>query len=198
MAPIINLIIFLVLFPLFAIVQASSLSSSSWAQTSLQTQNENPKSQNLTKLHFYFHDVTSGHDKSVALIAKPENSTSYGFGSLVMIDDPLTVGPNRTSELVGRAQGMYGLASQNDPILLMTMTFSFTQGSYNGSSISILGKYNVADEEREMPVIGGSGVFKLASGYAVAKPYRSGVRKDEDTAEYSVFVLHSNAKYSLN
>ena len=173
------------------------IAQASWVQTSLQKQDPNP-SQNLTKLHFYFHDITGGSDRSVALIAKPENSTSYGFGSLIMIDDPLTVGPDKRSKLIGRAQGMYGIAviaSQTEPILLITLTYSFLEERYNGSSISVLGRYDVAAKQREMPILGGSGVFRLARGYVIAKPYKFGKTKNEDIVEYEVFVFHSDTSF---
>uniref|UniRef100_M1BZH5 Dirigent protein n=2 Tax=Solanum tuberosum TaxID=4113 RepID=M1BZH5_SOLTU len=55
-----------------------------------------------------------------------------------MIDDPLTVGPEPNSTIVGRAQGIYGLADQNEDALLMTLNFVFTTGKYKGSTLSIM------------------------------------------------------------
>lgn len=43
---------------------------------------------------------------------------------------------------------------------LMTMNFAFTDGDYNRSTLSLLGP--VLHEYREMPIVGGSGVFRMA------------------------------------
>ncbi|KAB1227900.1 Dirigent protein 19 [Morella rubra] len=82
-----------------------------------------------------------------------------------MIDDPLTLGPKLSSKLIGRAQGFYALASQEEVGLLMAMNFAFTEGKYNGSTITVLGRNAVFTKVREMPVIGGSGLFRFATGY---------------------------------
>ncbi|KAK3204956.1 hypothetical protein Dsin_019002 [Dipteronia sinensis] len=107
-----------------------------------------------------------------------------------MIEDPITVGPKLSSKMVGRAQGLYALASQEEIGLLMVMNFAFIEGKYNGSSqgrthvqtsqvpylveipgsatgssISVLGRNTVFSKVREMPVIGGSGLFRFARGY---------------------------------
>ncbi|PPD73414.1 hypothetical protein GOBAR_DD29662 [Gossypium barbadense] len=112
-------------------------------------------------LHFYFHDVISGKKPSAVKIAGPPNSSAYGFGATMMMDDALTEGPEISSKLVGRAQGMYALAAQEDVSLLMVMNLAFIEGTYNGSSISVVGRNPVFDDVREMPIVGGSGVFRF-------------------------------------
>ncbi|KAL6211932.1 hypothetical protein ACLB2K_017155 [Fragaria x ananassa] len=57
-----------------------------------------------------------------------------------MADDPLTETPDPDSKLVGRAQGLYRSSGQHELGLIMAMSFAFTDGTYNGSSISIFGK----------------------------------------------------------
>ncbi|KAH7835267.1 hypothetical protein Vadar_024571 [Vaccinium darrowii] len=49
-------------------------------------------------------------------------------------------------------------------ILTQAMNLVFTGGPYNGSSLTVLGSNPVMHPNREMPVIGGSGVFRLAHG----------------------------------
>ncbi|CAO2820859.1 unnamed protein product [Amaranthus hypochondriacus] len=144
----------------------------------------------LTKLHFYFHDIPNGKHPTAVIIARPANQTTIGFGTLVMVDDPLTEGPEISSKLVGRAQGMYGESSHTESSLLMTITFTFTDKKYNGSSISILGRYRVSEKQREMPIVGGSGVFRLARGYALAKTYKYDTKTGVAVSEYNMFVLH--------
>lgn len=47
-----------------------------------------------------------------------------------MIDDRLTLGPELSSKLVGRALGFYASASQQKIRLLMVMKFALVQGKY--------------------------------------------------------------------
>ncbi|KAL0397613.1 UNVERIFIED_CONTAM: Dirigent protein 3 [Sesamum calycinum] len=110
-----------------------------------------------THLHFYFQDVVSGKNPTAVKII----GDGYDFGTTFMIDDALTQGPERDSKVIGRAQGMYSAAAQNDMALLMIVTFAFTEGMYNGSSLSMLGRNHVVDDAREMPIVGGSGCSGL-------------------------------------
>ncbi|KAL3625589.1 hypothetical protein CASFOL_030534 [Castilleja foliolosa] len=112
------------------------------------------------------------------------------FGTTFMIDDALTQEPDRDSKVVGRAQGTYSLAAQNDLALLMVVTFAFTEGDYNGSSISLLGRNHVYDDLREMPIVGGSGVFRLGRGYALAHTVWFDPNTGDASVEYNVTVIH--------
>ena len=112
------------------------------------------------------------------------------FGMMAMIDDPLTTGPNPNSKLVGRAQGLYGSASLSETALLMALNFVFVEGKYNGSSLSILGRNAVLNDVREMPIIGGSGAFRFARGYAHAQTRTLDFKTGDAVVEYNVYVLH--------
>ncbi|CDP11684.1 unnamed protein product [Coffea canephora] len=127
----------------------------------------------VSTLQFYFHDVLSGRNPSAVRIAQASqaNSTPNGFGSLMMVDDPLTVGPDPNSRLVGRARGMYGSAGQTDFGLVMVMCYEFLDGTYKDSSFSILSINPALNPVREMTVVGGTGLFRLARGYAIAQTY---------------------------
>ncbi|GAV76163.1 Dirigent domain-containing protein, partial [Cephalotus follicularis] len=142
-------------------------------------------------LHFYFHDKISGQNPTVVKIAGPPNRSFASFGSTMMMDDLLTEGPEATSKLVGRAQGIYGMAAQNDVSLLMVVNFAFMEGQCNGSSISILGRNPVNDDVREMPIVGGTGVFRFARGYALAHTIWYDIKTGDATVEYNVIVSHS-------
>ncbi|WMV51588.1 hypothetical protein MTR67_044973 [Solanum verrucosum] len=148
--------------------------------------------QKVTKLHFYFHDIVSGKNPTAVQIAQSnmtaKSPTSFGF--VAMMDDPLTVGPESNSRIVGRAQGIYGSADQNEGALLMTLNFVFTTGKYNGSTLSVLGRNPVFHQYREMPIVGGSGVFRLAQGIATAKTYWFNLTSGDAVVEYNVMVLH--------
>ncbi|KAM3291884.1 dirigent protein 23 [Capsicum chacoense] len=114
----------------------------------------------VTTLQFYFHDTPSGPNPSVVPIAQAAGTinTTTMFVVLNMLDDLLTVGPNPTSKIVGRARGLYGFASQTDLNLIMVMSFWFTDGIYQGSSLSLLSLYPVMNPVRSW-VCSGSNLF---------------------------------------
>ncbi|KAG5037878.1 Dirigent protein 19 isoform B [Glycine soja] len=125
------------------------------------------KQEKLSHFRFYWHDVVSGRNpSSIEVVPPPLKNSTTSFGSVNMIENPLTLEPQLNSKLVGKAQGFYASTSQSEITLLMAMNFAITEGKYNGSTITILGRNSVYDKEREMPVIGGSGLFRFARGYA--------------------------------
>lgn len=150
------------------------------------------KKEKLSHLHFYFHDIVSGKNPTAVRIARADmtNTSSTGFGMVAMIDDPLTMTPELSSKLVGRAQGFYASASQNDVGLLMTMNFVFMEGKFNGSTLSVLGRNSVLSTVREMPIVGGSGLFRFARGYAQASTHMFDRTTGDAVVEYNVYVFH--------
>ncbi|KAF3444429.1 hypothetical protein FNV43_RR14121 [Rhamnella rubrinervis] len=145
----------------------------------------------LSHFRLYWHDIYSGPSPTaLRLVRPPSNSSGTSFGAISIIDDPLTHGPELSSKLLGRAQGFYAQASQQQVGLLMVMNFAFTQGEYNGSTITVLGRNPVFDKVREMPVIGGSGRFRFARGYVQVRTYKFNQSTGDATVEYNVYVLH--------
>lgn len=109
---------------------------------------------------------------------------------MAVVDDPLTVGPNPRSKQVGRAQVIYSAASRNEIGLLMVVNYVFTQGKFNRSTISELGRNAVLSAIREMPIVGGSGVFRFAHGYAQARTHTFDLKSGDAVVEYNVYVFH--------
>ncbi|XP_057788614.1 dirigent protein 23-like [Salvia miltiorrhiza] len=159
---------------ILACVEAQTSDQPSWAK-----RNETEK-EVITTLQFYFHDVVSGPNPTAIRIAQAAstNASSYLFGALWMIDDPLTVGPGPSSKLIGRARGLYGSVGQTDWGLIMALSYVFTDGIYDGSSFSLLGFNPVTKSGREMAVVGGTGLFRLARGYAIANTYQANANGD--------------------
>ncbi|PIA25900.1 hypothetical protein AQUCO_10400010v1 [Aquilegia coerulea] len=146
----------------------------------------------LTRLHFYFHDIVSGKKPTAIRIAQASttNQSSTLFDLLYMPDDPLTQGPELTSKIVGRAQGLYGSADQQQLGLILAMSFGFTYGKYNGSTLSIFGRNPALNLVREMPIVGGTGAFRLARAVAFAKTYWLNITSGDVIVEYNVTVIH--------
>ncbi|CAI0408016.1 unnamed protein product [Linum tenue] len=69
---------------------------------------------------------------------------------------------------------MYAAAGRSEISLLMSMSYGFTDGDYDGSSLSIVGRNR-------------TGVFRMARGYAVIKTVSANARGDA-VVHYNVTV----------
>ncbi|XP_015087625.1 dirigent protein 1-like [Solanum pennellii] len=144
-----------------------------------------------TKFHFYFHEIFGGDNQTAPIIAQANNTTAQSptfFGMLRMFDNPLTVGPDPNSKQVGRAQGIHGSPSLSELALFFDFNFVFTDGPYNGTTLSVMGRVAESQEYRELSIIGGSGIFRLAKGVATGKTYFSNDKLV--IVEYNLIIIH--------
>ncbi|KAJ0876775.1 putative dirigent protein [Helianthus annuus] len=149
------------------------------------------KKQKLTHLHFYYHDIRSTTPDIVQVAeAATTNTSKTGFGSVSVLDGPLTVGPELTSKIVGRAQGMVASADLNDFGFLFVINYIFTDDKYNGSTLSVLGRNQVLLPVRELPIVGGTGIFRFARGYMLTNTQFFNVSTGDGAFEYNVYVFH--------
>lgn len=146
----------------------------------------------ISHLHFYFHDLLVGKNVTAVQVASAPSTNNYftQFGMVRVMDDWLTKGPEGTSKMLGRAQGIYVSACQEKFHLLMATTFVFESGKYNGSTLAMVGKNAVLEQVREMPIVGGSGLFRFARGYALARTHSIDFKTGNAVVEYNVTVLH--------
>lgn len=141
----------------------------------------------LTNLHFFFHDRVNETSVQVASAPTTANS-STAFGTVAIADEPLTESPDPKSEEVGRAQGILALAGRDELKLVMALSFSFSKGKFNGSSLSMLSENPVTHPVRELAIVGGTGKFRLARGVAVARTVK--IEMFNAIVEYHVKVIH--------
>ncbi|WOL08871.1 hypothetical protein Cni_G17624 [Canna indica] len=147
----------------------------------------------VTNLHFFFHDIVAGQDPSAVLVATPKKNLSgdvqQTFGWVVVIDDPLTEGPERDSNVLGAAQGFYMLTGRKTPMLTLGADYGFTAGPYNGSSFSVFSRNPAGETERELAVVGGRGAFRMAQGFANLRTVSISNGGDA-VVEYNVTLFH--------
>ncbi|CAI9097062.1 OLC1v1033361C1 [Oldenlandia corymbosa var. corymbosa] len=145
----------------------------------------------LTKLHFYIHDIMTGdHPTTIPIASANSTATSpTRFGLVFVMDSPLTEGPELNSTVIGRCQGTFSFASQSEIGLLLTLNFVFTDGPFKGSTLAILGNKKRDNQYREYPIVGGSGAFRLAEGIAVDNTYTGPISEGRPPTECQVFVL---------
>lgn len=150
------------------------------------------KREKLSHFRFYLHDIVSGKNPTAVQVAGAAvtNTSATGFGALEIFDDPFTEGPNSSSKLVGRAQGMYASADIDEIALLMAVNYVFVEGKYNGSTLSVMGRTASPSKVREMPIVGGSGVFRYARGYVESRTNILNLTTGDSVIEYNFYVLH--------
>lgn len=148
------------------------------------------KQKAVTHLHFFFHDVVRGRNATAARIIDPVKSmpTRTFLGMVCIMDDLLTEGPQPTSRPVGRAQGLYASSDLTEIAFLQIMNLVFTEGNYNGSALTVVGRNPPLHDVREMPVVGGTGLFRFARGYAQAHTHTLSTNGD-GIVEYNVYVM---------
>ncbi|KAF3337767.1 dirigent protein 21-like protein [Carex littledalei] len=139
--------------------------------------------------HFYQHKTVSGSNPSAVKVVKgpiPLPVGPYSFGDIVVVDDPLTKGPDPNSPLLGRAQGLYTV--MNSPTVEWVFNIVLTCGEYNGSSIAIMGRDEIPLPVRELSVVGGTGAFRMARGYVLLKTYSVDITNGDAELEVDVYV----------
>ncbi|MED6113045.1 Dirigent protein 16 [Stylosanthes scabra] len=88
-----------------------------------------------------------------------------GFGTITVIDDALTAQPELGSQIVGKAQGVYVASSADGSRQMMAFTALFEGGEY-GDSLNFYGLFKIGSTMSKLSVIGGTGKFKNAKGFA--------------------------------
>ncbi|KAG6497424.1 dirigent protein 2-like [Zingiber officinale] len=140
-------------------------------------------------LHFYFLERVAGSPNATAVVSvnlHPE-SPAGGFGNIGVIDNILLEGPEPSSPVIGRAQGLAVFSDLTGLSITTALNLVFTAGEYNGSSLAMFGRYEpgrVSDRN----IIGGSGQFRLARGYALSQLVNA--TATTLTAEFDVYITY--------
>lgn len=92
-----------------------------------------------------------------------------GFGTITVIDDTLTSGPELGTQPLGKAQGVYVASSAHGSTQMMAFTAMIEEGEY-GDSLNFYGVYKIGSTLSHLSVTGGTGKFKNACGLAEVRP----------------------------
>lgn len=145
-----------------------------------------------THLHFFMHDVVAGSNPTAVQVVKGAAAAGstivpgMAFGDTSVIDDALTETSSPTSAAVGRAQGFYMMSSQSGVVLMVCANLLLTTGDHNGSTIAVVGRDDVMTDVRELSVVGGTGKFRMATGYVLWKT--TSMSGPDATIELDVYV----------
>ncbi|KAL6883714.1 hypothetical protein ACP4OV_011128 [Aristida adscensionis] len=145
-----------------------------------------------THLHFFFHELYSGGPNGTTVeVSPPRSGNKNGsfFGTVTVVDDVLREGADPASRVLGRGQGLTAGVSLDDGALLTLLDLVFTEGPYNGSTLQVFGRA-LLGTVMERPIVGGTGAFRMARGYALIKMVDSPDPENLLILEYDAYIWH--------
>ncbi|XP_047322229.1 dirigent protein 25-like [Impatiens glandulifera] len=110
------------------------------------------------------------------------------FGTITAFDDELTEGHELGSGLVGKAQGFYIASSEDGNSQTLAFTAIFKNGDYE-DSISLFGVHRIAVSESHLAIMGGTGKYVNAKGFAVVKTLPPGTGQHETDGTETVLEI---------
>ncbi|KAF8701538.1 hypothetical protein HU200_033564 [Digitaria exilis] len=130
-------------------------------------------------LHFFMHDEYMGPNPTAALIVPGRTplpdatgtSSSRRFGDIAVMNNALTEGPKRGSPRVGTAQGFTVRVAERGSVNALSMHLVMDAGEYAGSSLVVNSRVDTDLAVRESVIVGGTGQFRFARGYALSRSY---------------------------
>lgn len=178
----------LILSCLLVATAAAAAGENTWIQTICQGNEQ------ATELHFYVHDVRSGPNATLYGVASASitDTSPTSFGRINVFDDRVTSAPEIDSPEVARAQGTTTSADLEVQAFTMNLNFFLKAGEFNGSTVSIVGRNQFADAQRELTVAGGAGAFRYARGYAITSTYSHDDATNYSVLEYTVYLTTPN------
>ncbi|KAJ0558328.1 putative dirigent protein [Helianthus annuus] len=112
------------------------------------------------------------------------------FGSITVIDNELTEGNELGTGVIGRGQGFYLSSSLDGSSHTFALTTLFHGGDHEvDDTISFFGVHRTASEVSHIAVIGGTGKYEEAKGYATIE---SLPQVDEHTTDGVETIVHVN------
>lgn len=154
----------------------------------------------VTRLRFYLQDVVGGDKPTLWVVAHCNLSDVLPslFGEVMVMDNLVTSEADPNSAEVGRLQGTVGFADLTEKALVMLVNLIFTKGEYEGSTLSIIGRNPIGREVREVPIVGGTGAFRMATGYVITTTYFYDTNHVHSIYEYNAVVFRYDPAFFLS
>ncbi|XP_057796407.1 dirigent protein 1-like [Salvia miltiorrhiza] len=152
------------------------------------------KREKLAKIFFHAHDIAGGPNGTVYEIARASITTDdlFSFGRVQVFDGVMTEGPNRSSAVLGKVQGILTSADMKTTAMAMSFNVVFTTGEFNGSTVSVAGRNPVLEPLRRLAVVGGTGAFRFTRGYINVQTYSTSF---VDSVFFANFMYTIHATY---
>ncbi|CAL4984544.1 unnamed protein product [Urochloa decumbens] len=133
-----------------------------------------------THLHFYMHDEYTSANPTAALIVPgraplldeaTSATSSRRFGDIAVMNNALTEGPRRASPRVGTAQGFTVRVAERGSVNALSLHLVMEAGEFAGSSLVVNSRVDTDLAVRESVIVGGTGKFRFARGFALSRSY---------------------------
>ncbi|GFP82364.1 dirigent protein 25 [Phtheirospermum japonicum] len=144
----------------------------------------------LTGLSGFSSNIMQTNNNGNGIAQFPSGTTlqKLMFGTMTVFDDELTQGRELGSGLVGKAQGFYISSSEDGSSQTMAFTVMFTSGSY-ADSLSFFGVHRTAVAESHLAIMGGTGKYVNAKGFATVKTFPTGNQSETDGVETLLEII---------
>lgn len=123
----------------------------------------------------------------------PSTLQQLMFGTITVIDDELTEAHDLRSGFVGRAQGFYVASSVDGTSQTMAFTTLFQNGHYE-DSLTFFGVHRTAMSESQLAIMGGTGKYVNAKGFAIVKTFPGNNQHETDGVEtlleFTVYISY--------
>ncbi|XP_010266178.1 PREDICTED: dirigent protein 19-like [Nelumbo nucifera] len=96
------------------------------------------------------------------------SQTTTPFGTIFTFQDPMTVTANRSSKVVGIAEGTSITSSLDGLRSISIAKITLSMKNYKGSLSILGGTHNIKPSDH--PVVGGTGDFMFVQGYVTSSP----------------------------
>lgn len=130
---------------------------------------------NIDKNKVFIDTSTNSNSNSNSLPYVTRNRIPLGatlekllFGRITVIDDEITKGYELNSDVIGKVQGFHLVSSLDGSSQTMAFValFGNDEGHEDDDAISFFGVHRMATHESYIAVVGGSGKYENARGYA--------------------------------
>ncbi|KAJ3707841.1 hypothetical protein LUZ61_011546 [Rhynchospora tenuis] len=140
----------------------SFLASTTIAIEDFQNTQFTDKEERQFYFHGYFHEIFTGPNNTTTTAVSP-NPDFPNFGEISIFDVPLWGYLNGTN-LIARCQGAGIQSDQNTLGWHLSFNIVFELPALKGSTLMVMGRAPQLTSTREFAIVGGTGVFSLATG----------------------------------
>ncbi|KAK4493089.1 hypothetical protein RD792_018076 [Penstemon davidsonii] len=145
-----------------------------------------------TKMKVFFQDYSGGPNPTIVEVTgQPNELLNFKkFGAMFCTDDPITEKFEVSSAQIARGQGLYVTSALDGSNTHVLVSIVFTNEEYKGSTLEIQGSSAQFERVREVAVVGGTGKFRLARGYATFETVHYDAELRYAVIECNLVVLH--------
>ncbi|KAJ1690682.1 hypothetical protein LUZ63_014837 [Rhynchospora breviuscula] len=141
--------------------------------------------------HVYFHEIFTGPNRTTTTAANP-NSDFPNFGQILISDVPLWGHLNGTN-LIARFQSVATQSDQKTFGWHLSFHIEFELPALKGSTLVGMGRALQLTTPREFAIVGGTGVFSLATGQMYGRRLSS-PDENELRVEYKIVGYYTPMK----